>query len=182
MGKYIIAGNWKMNKLPSETYDYIKEVIDATKGSECEVVCCTPFVCLPQAVEAAKGSHVKIGAENLHFEDKGAFTGEVSAEMLKDLGVDYVIMGHSERREYNNETDETVNAKMLQVLKNDMTPIVCVGETLEQYEAGTTKDVVKTQVVAAYKDVCPKCASRSVIAYEPVWALSLIHISEPTRH
>ena len=91
MGKYIIAGNWKMNKLPSETYDYIKEVIDATKGSECEVVCCTPFVCLPQAVEAAKGSHVKIGAENLHFEDKGAFTGEVSAEMLKDLGVDYVI-------------------------------------------------------------------------------------------
>ena len=171
MGKYIIAGNWKMNKLPSETYDYIKEVIDATKGSECEVVCCTPFVCLPQAVEAAKGSHVKIGAENLHFEDKGAFTGEVSAEMLKDLGVDYVIMGHSERREYNNETDETVNAKMLQVLKNDMTPIVCVGETLEQYEAGTTKDVVKTQVVAAYKDVCPKCAARSVIAYEPVWAI-----------
>ena len=171
MGKYIIAGNWKMNKLPSETYDYIKEVIDATKGSECEVVCCTPFVCLPQAVEAAKGSHVKIGAENLHFEDKGAFTGEVSAEMLKDLGVDYVIMGHSEKREYNNETDETVNAKMLQVLKNDMTPIVCVGETLEQYEAGTTKDVVKTQVVAAYKDVCPKCAARSVIAYEPVWAI-----------
>ena len=93
MGKYIIAGNWKMNKLPSETYDYIKEVIDATKGSECEVVCCTPFVCLPQAVEAAKGSHVKIGAENLHFEDKGAFTGEVSAEMLKDLGVDYVHNG-----------------------------------------------------------------------------------------
>ena len=171
MGKYIIAGNWKMNKLPSETYDYIKEVIDATKGSECEVVCCTPFVCLPQAVEAAKGSHVKIGAENLHFEDKGAFTGEVSAEMLKDLGVDYVIMGHSERREYNNETDETVNAKMLQVLKNDMTPIVCVGETLEEYEAGTTKDVVKTQTVAAFKDVCPKCAGRTVIAYEPVWAI-----------
>ena len=171
MGKYIIAGNWKMNKLPSETYDYIKEVIEATKGSECEVVCCTPFVCLPQAVEAAKGSHVKIGAENLHFEDKGAFTGEVSAEMLKDLGVDYVIMGHSERRVYNNETDETVNAKMLQVLKNDMTPIVCVGETLEEYEAGTTKDVVKTQTVAAFKDVCPKCAGRTVIAYEPVWAI-----------
>lgn len=120
MGKYIIAGNWKMNKLPSETYDYIKEVIDATKGSECEVVCCTPFVCLPQAVEAAKGSHVKIGAENLHFEDKGAFTGEVSAEMLKDLGVDYVIMGHSERREYNNETDETVNLKAKKALEKGL--------------------------------------------------------------
>ena len=124
MGKYIIAGNWKMNKLPSETYDYIKEVIDSTKGSECEVVCCTPFVCLPQAVEAAKGSHVKIGAENLHFEDKGAFTGEVSAEMLKDLGVDYVIMGHSERREYNNETDETVNLKAKKALEKGITEVV----------------------------------------------------------
>ena len=130
MGKYIIAGNWKMNKLPSETYDYIKEVIDATKGSECEVVCCTPFVCLPQAVEAAKGSHVKIGAENLHFEDKGAFTGEVSAEMLKDLGVDYVIMGHSERREYNNETDETVNLKAKKSLEKGLIPTFAAVKVL----------------------------------------------------
>ena len=145
MGKYIIAGNWKMNKLPSETYDYIKEVIDATKGSECEVVCCTPFVCLPQAVEAAKGSHVKIGAENLHFEDKGAFTGEVSAEMLKDLGVDYVIMGHSERREYNNETDETVNLKAKKALEKGLIPIVCCGESLEQREAGITMDWIAIQ-------------------------------------
>ena len=146
MGKYIIAGNWKMNKLPSETYDYIKEVIDATKGSECEVVCCTPFVCLPQAVEAAKGSHVKIGAENLHFEDKGAFTGEVSAEMLKDLGVDYVIMGHSERREYNNETDETVNLKAKKALEKGLIPIVCCGESLEQREAGITMDWIAIQI------------------------------------
>ena len=112
MGKYVIAGNWKMNKLPSETYDYIKEVVEATKGAECEVVCCTPYVCLSEAVKAAEGTHVSIGAENLHFEDKGAFTGEVSADMLVDLGVKYVIMGHSERREYNNETDETVNLRL----------------------------------------------------------------------
>ena len=116
-------------------------------------------------------SNLNIAAENMHFKDSGAYTGEVSVEMLKEIGVEWVILGHSERRQYFGETDETVNAKMLQVLKNDMTPIVCVGETLEQYEAGTTKDVVKTQVVAAYKDVCPKCASRSVIAYEPVWAI-----------
>lgn len=153
MGKYIIAGNWKMNKLPSETYDYIKEVIDATKGSECEVVCCTPFVCLPQAVEAAKGSHVKIGAENLHFEDKGAFTGEVSAEMLKDLGVDYVIMGHSERREYNNETDETVNLKAKKSLEKGLIPIVCCGESLEQREAGITMDWIAIQIKKAFAGI-----------------------------
>lgn len=153
MGKYIIAGNWKMNKLPSETYDYIKEVIDATKGSECEVVCCTPFVCLPQAVEAAKGSHVKIGAENIHFEDKGAFTGEVSAEMLKDLGVDYVIMGHSERREYNNETDETVNLKAKKALEKGLIPIVCCGESLEQREAGITMDWIAIQIKKAFAGI-----------------------------
>ena len=179
MGKYIIAGNWKMNKLPSETYDYIKEVIDATKGSECEVVCCTPFVCLPQAVEAAKGSHVKIGAENLHFEDKGAFTGEVSAEMLKDLGVDYVIMGHSERREYNNETDETVNLKAKKALEKGLIPIVCCGESLEQREAGITMDWIAIQIKKAFAGISADDAKKVVVAYEPIWAigtLSLIHI------
>ena len=140
MGKYIVAGNWKMNKLPSETYDYVKAVAEATKGAGCEVVCCTPYVCLANAVEAAKGTHVKIGAENLHFEDKGAFTGEVSADMLKDLGVDYVIIGHSERRQYNAETDETVNLKTKKALEKGLIPIVCVGESLEQREAGITMD------------------------------------------
>ena len=171
MGKYIIAGNWKMNKLPSETYDYIKEVIDATKGSECEVVCCTPFVCLPQAVEAAKGSHVKIGAENLHFEDKGAFTGEVSAEMLKDLGVDYVIMGHSERREYNNETDETVNLKAKKSLEKGLIPIVCCGESLEQREAGITMDWIAIQIKKAFAGISADDAKKVVVAYEPIWAI-----------
>ena len=130
MGKYVIAGNWKMNKLPSETCAYVKEVAEATKGAVCEVVCCTPYVCLAEAVKGAEGTHVKIGAENLHFENSGAFTGEVSADMLKDLGVEYVIIGHSERRQYFAETDETVNLKVKKALEKDLIPILCVGESL----------------------------------------------------
>ena len=171
MGKYIIAGNWKMNKLPSETYDYVKEVVAATEGSNCEVVCCTPYVCLSKAVEAAKGTHVKIGAENLHFEDKGAFTGEVSADMLKDLGVEYVIIGHSERREYNNETDETVNLKTKKALEKGLIPIVCVGESLEQREAGITMDLIAIQIKKAFAGIEAEDAKKVVIAYEPIWAI-----------
>ena len=171
MGKYIIAGNWKMNKLPSETYDYIKEVAEATKGSNCEVVCCTPYVCLSQAVEAAKGTHVKIGAENLHFEDKGAFTGEVSADMLNDLGVEYVIIGHSERREYFSETDETVNLKTKKALAKGLIPIVCVGESLEQREAGITMDLIAIQIKKAFAGIEAEDAKKVVIAYEPIWAI-----------
>ena len=171
MGKYIIAGNWKMNKLPSQTYDFIKEVAEATKGAGCEVVCCTPYVCLPQAVEAAKGTHVKIGAENLHFEDKGAFTGEVSADMLVDLGVEYVIMGHSERREYNNETDETVNLKAKKALQKGLIPIVCCGESLEQREAGITMDWIAIQIKKAFAGISADDAKKVVIAYEPIWAI-----------
>ncbi len=171
MGKYVIAGNWKMNKLPSETYDYVKEVIEATKGAECEVVCCTPYVCLSEAVRAAEGSHVKIGAENLHFEDKGAFTGEVSADMLVDLGVKYVIMGHSERREYNNETDETVNLKAKKALEKGLIPIVCCGESLEQREAGITMDWIAIQIKKAFAGICACDAKKVVVAYEPIWAI-----------
>lgn len=171
MGKYIIAGNWKMNKLPSETYDYVKEVAAATAGSECEVVCCTPYVCLAPAVEAAKGTHVKIGAENLHFEDKGAFTGEVSADMLVDLGVQYVIMGHSERREYNNETDETVNLKAKKALSKGLIPIVCCGESLEQREAGITMDWIAIQIKKAFAGISAEDAKKVVVAYEPIWAI-----------
>lgn len=171
MGKYVIAGNWKMNKLPSETYDYVKEVVEATKGSECEVVCCTPYVCLSQAVEAAKGTHVKIGAENLHFEDKGAFTGEVSADMLVDLGVEYVIMGHSERREYNNETDETVNLKAKKALSKGLIPIVCCGESLEQREAGITMDWIAIQIKKAFASINADDAKKVIVAYEPIWAI-----------
>ncbi len=171
MGKYIIAGNWKMNKLPSETYDFVKEVVEATKGSACEVVCCTPYVCLSEAIRAAKDTHVKIGAENLHFEDKGAFTGEVSADMLVDLGVEYVIMGHSERREYNNETDETVNLKAIKALEKGLIPIVCCGESLEQREAGITMDWISIQIKKAFSNISAADAKKVVIAYEPIWAI-----------
>ena len=171
MGKYIIAGNWKMNKLPSETYDYVKEVVAATEGATCEVVCCTPYVNLSKAVEAAKGTHVKIGAENLHFEDKGAFTGEVSADMLKDLGVDYVIIGHSERREYFAETDATVNKKVLKAFEHGITPIICCGETLTQREQGVTIDFVRQQIKIAFQNVTAEQAKAAVIAYEPIWAI-----------
>ncbi len=171
MGKYIVAGNWKMNKLPSETYDFVKEIAAATEGSTCDVVCCTPYVCLAQAVEAAKGTHVKIGAENLHFEDSGAFTGEVSADMLKDLGVDYVIIGHSERRQYNNETDETVNLKTKKALAKGLIPIVCVGESLEEREAGITMDLIAIQIKKAFAGIEAADAKNVVIAYEPIWAI-----------
>ncbi|MBR0366696.1 MAG: triose-phosphate isomerase [Clostridia bacterium] len=171
MGKYIIAGNWKMNKLPSETYDFVKEVAEATKGAECEVVCCTPYVCLAPAVEAAKGTHVKIGAENMHYEEKGAYTGEVSAKMLKDLGVEYVIMGHSERREYNNETDEGVNLKAKKALATGLVPIICCGESLEQREAGITMDWIAIQIKKALAGMSAEDVKKVVIAYEPIWAI-----------
>lgn len=171
MGKYIIAGNWKMNKLPSETFEFVKSVAEATKGSECEVVCCTPYVCLSEAVKAAEGTHVKIGAENLHFEDKGAFTGEVSADMLCDMGVDYVIIGHSERRQYFAETDETVNLKTKKALAKGLIPIVCVGESLEQREAGITMDVISIQIKKAFAGIEAADAKKVVIAYEPIWAI-----------
>ncbi len=171
MRKNLIAGNWKMNKLPSETGAFVKEVIAATNGALCDVVVCTPYVCLPMAVEAAKGSHVKVGAENLHFEDKGAFTGEVSADMLVDLGVEYVIIGHSERRQYFAETDETVNKKTIKALEKGLKPIVCVGESLEERETGVTMEVIGKQVKLAYQNISADDAKKVIIAYEPIWAI-----------
>ena len=168
MRKPIIVGNWKMNKTIAETNAFV-EAVDSSVTDTADWGIATPYLSLQSA--KAKAKKLLIAAENCHFKDNGAYTGEVSVEMLKEIGIEWVILGHSERRQYFGETDETVNAKMLQVLKNDLTPIVCVGETLEEYEAGTTKDVVKTQTVAAFKDVCPNCASRVVIAYEPVWAI-----------
>ena len=171
MGKYIIAGNWKMNKLPSETYDFVKEIAENNKDAQCEVVCCTPYVCLKDALDAAKGTNVKIGAENLHFEDKGAFTGEVSADMLLDLGVEYVIIGHSERRQYFAETDETVNLKTKKALEKGLIPIVCVGESLEEREAGVTMDLIGYQVKKAFLGIEANDAKKVVVAYEPIWAI-----------
>ena len=167
----VIAGNWKMNKLPSETFNFIKEVESATNGATCTVVCCTPYVCLTEAVKAAEGTHVKIGAENLHFEDKGAFTGEVSADMLKDMGVEYVIIGHSERRQYFAETDETVNLKTKKALEKGLIPIVCVGESLEDREAGITMDLISIQIRKAFAGIKAEDAKKVIIAYEPIWAI-----------
>ena len=171
MGKYIIAGNWKMNKLPSETYDFVKEVAEKVKDASCEVVCCTPYVNLAEAIRAAKGTNVKIGAENLHFKDSGAYTGEVSADMLLDLGVEYVIIGHSERREYFAETDETVNLKTIKALEKGLIPIVCVGESLEQRKSGVTMSLITDQVTKAFANISAEDAKKVVIAYEPIWAI-----------
>ena len=167
----VIAGNWKMNKLPSETFDFIKEIENLSKSASCKVVCCTPYVCLTEAVKAAEGTHVKIGAENLHFEDKGAYTGEVSADMLKDIGVEYVIIGHSERRQYFAETDETVNLKTKKALEKGLIPIVCVGESLEDREAGITMDLISIQIKKAFAGISSDDAKKVIIAYEPIWAI-----------
>lgn len=156
-----------MNKTIAETKAFVAAV-DGKISDKADWGIATPYLDL-QAAKAAK--NLIVAAENCHFKDNGAYTGEVSVDMLKEIGVEWVILGHSERRQYFGETDETVNAKMIQVLSHDMTPIVCVGESLEQYEAGKTKDVVKTQVVAAFKDVRECCAERVVIAYEPIWAI-----------
>lgn len=168
MRKPIIVGNWKMNKTIAETTAFVKAV-DAKVSATADWGIATPYLALQTAKAEAK--KLLVAAENCHFEESGAFTGEISVDMLKEIQVEWVILGHSERRQYFAETDETVNKKTLQVLKNDMTPIVCVGETLEEYEAGTTKEVCKKQTVGAFKDVCPACMERVVIAYEPVWAI-----------
>ena len=167
----IIAGNWKMNKTPKETVQLIQEMKGAITTPNCEVVLCVPAVCLPSAIEAAKGSAIKIGAQNVHFEKSGAFTGEISCEMLLDLGITYVIIGHSERRQYFGETDITVNQRTLAALNAGLKPIVCVGETLEQRELGITKELVSMQTKIALHGVTSAQMGQVILAYEPVWAI-----------
>lgn len=171
MRRKIVAGNWKMNKTPSEAIDFIKELVPLVKSDDVDVVFCVPYVVLPIAVELVKDTNVKIGAQNMHFEESGAYTGEISPKMLTDLGVDYVIIGHSERREYFNETDETVNKKVLKAFEHNLTPIVCCGESLQQREQGVTIDFVRTQIKIAFQNVTADHAKKAVIAYEPIWAI-----------
>ena len=168
MRKPIIVGNWKMNKTIAETVAFIEAVDQEVKDSATWGIA-VPYLALQEAKKQAK--NLIVSAENLHFKDNGAYTGEVSAEMLKEIGIEWVIIGHSERRQYFGETDETVNLKVLQAIKNDITPIVCVGETLEQFEANTTEEVVSSQTNKAFQNCCPKCMEKVVIAYEPVWAI-----------
>ena len=171
MRKPIIAGNWKMHKTIAEALEFVNEVKDRVNNDKVEAVICAPFTLLKDLKQATKGTNIKIGAQNMHFEEKGAFTGEISPLMLKELDMDYVVIGHSERREYFNETDETVNKKVLKALEVGIDPILCVGETLEEREAGNTKDVCKVQVEKALENVSKEDLAKVVIAYEPVWAI-----------
>ncbi len=168
----IIAGNWKMNMNPEQTAEFVKAVKDKLpKATEVESVIAAPAVDLPALLENAKGSELKVAAENCYFEDEGAFTGETSPKVLKEMGVDYVIIGHSERRDYFHETDEDINKKAHAIFNNGMTPIVCCGESLETREAGKAEVWVEAQVKAALKDLTAEQVSNLVIAYEPIWAI-----------
>ncbi len=171
MRKPIIAGNWKMHKTIAEALEFVNEVKDRVNNDKVEAVICAPFTLLKDLKQATKGTNIKIGAQNMHFEEKGAFTGEISPLMLKELDMDYVVIGHSERRQYFNETYETVNKKVLKALEVGIDPILCVGETLEEREAGNTKDVCKVQVEKALENVSKEDLAKVVIAYEPVWAI-----------
>ena len=171
MRKRLVAGNWKMNKTPSETRAFIKELAPLVKEAKCDVVLCVPAVDLIPAVEAAKGSRIKIGAQNMHFEEKGAFTGELSASMLTDAGAKYVILGHSERREMFAETNEGVNKKALKAIEHGLIPIICCGETLTQREQGITVDHIRQQIRIAYLGIPKEAVKNTVIAYEPIWAI-----------
>lgn len=172
MRKPIIAGNWKMHKVLSEATSFVDEVKGLIPSSQVvDSVVCAPSLFLAQLVLSTKGTEVKIGAQNMHFEESGAFTGEVSPVALKDVGVSYVIIGHSERREMFAETDETVNKKTLAAFQHGLTPIVCCGETLEQREAGQTNEIVGSQIQRALTGLTEEQARNVVIAYEPIWAI-----------
>ncbi len=169
--KPIIAGNWKMNNTIAETKALVSELIPLVKDAKCDVVICTPYTDLATAVEMTKGTNIEVGAENVHWADKGAFTGEISAKMLVELGVKYVIIGHSERRQYFGETDETVNKRTKAALAAGLKPIVCVGETLDEREAGKVEEVLVRQVKGAFDGIEKEELENIVIAYEPVWAI-----------
>lgn len=169
--KKIIAGNWKMNMTPSEAVALVNELKPLVVNDEVDVVFCVPAIDIIPAMEAAKGTNIQIGAENMYFEEKGAYTGEVSPNMLNDAGVKYVIIGHSERREYFAETNETVNKKVLKAFEHGITPIICCGESLTQREQGITIDWIRQQIKIAFLNVTADQAKTAVIAYEPIWAI-----------
>lgn len=171
MRRKVIAGNWKMNMLPNEAMNFIQSLEQKVKGTEHEVVLCVPYTDIFYSVMNAQETNIKIGAQNMHWEEKGAYTGEVSAEMLKSVGVEYVIIGHSERRQYFAETDETVNKKLKKALTVGLKPIVCVGETLEQREQGITMQVITSQTEKALEGLNAEDVEKVIIAYEPIWAI-----------
>lgn len=171
MRKKIIAGNWKMNKTPSEAVALVNELKPLVANDEADVVFCVPAIDIIPVMDAVKGTNIQVGAENMYYEESGAYTGEISPAMLTDVGVKYVIIGHSERREYFAETDETVNKKVLKAFEHGLTPIVCCGETLTQREQGITIDWIRQQIKVAFLNVTSEQAKKAVIAYEPIWAI-----------
>ena len=171
MRRKVIAGNWKMNMFPNEAIAYIQEFAPLVEKSDAEVILCVPYTDLFYCLLNAQGTNIKIGAQNMHFAESGAYTGEVSGKMLKSIGVEYVIIGHSERREYFAETDETVNKKIKAAFENGLKPIVCVGEKLEQREAGITDEIITKQTELALEGLTPEQVKNTIIAYEPIWAI-----------
>ena len=167
----IVAGNWKMNKTPSEAVALVKELIPVVKSDDVDVVFCVPAIDLIPVMEATKGTNIEVGAENMYFEESGAYTGEIAPNMLTDIGVKYVVVGHSERREYFAETNETVNKKVIKAFEHGITPIVCCGESLAQREQGITLDWIRQQIKVAFLNVTADQAKTAVIAYEPIWAI-----------
>lgn len=171
MRKPIIAGNWKMNKTPSEARELVSALAPLVEDAACDVVVCTPAVCFAAVSEAIRGTKIKLGAQNMHWKESGAYTGELSAAMLKECGCEYVILGHSERRQYFGETDATVNLRTLAAVKAGLTPIICVGEKKEEREAGYTNALVSYQTLIALAGLTAEQVAKVVIAYEPVWAI-----------
>ena len=171
MRKKIIAGNWKMNKTPSEAKALVEAIAAKVAYAACDVVVCPTAICIPSAVSAAEGTNIAVGAQNVHFKESGAYTGELAGNMLKEAGVEYVIIGHSERRQYFGETDETVNLRTKAAIAAGLKPIVCVGESLTEREQGIMDDTVRRQTKIAFLDIDAADAKDVVIAYEPVWAI-----------
>ena len=171
MRRKVIAGNWKMNMLPGEAIEFITELEPLVKDTKNEVILCVPYTDLFYALLTAQNTNIKIGAQNMHFEEKGAYTGEVSGKMLKSINVEYVIIGHSERRQYFNETDETVNKKVKSAFEHGLNPIVCVGETLEQRESGKAEEIITMQAQKALDGLKEEQVKNTIIAYEPIWAI-----------
>ena len=171
MKRKVIAGNWKMNMLPGEAIEFINQLTPLVKDTKNEVILCVPYTDLFYALLTAQNTNIKIGAQNMHFEESGAYTGEVSGKMLKSINVEYVIIGHSERRQYFAETDETVNKKVKAAFKYGLKPIVCVGETLEQREAGKAVDIITKQTELALEGLTNEQVENTIIAYEPIWAI-----------
>ena len=171
MRRKIVAGNWKMNMLPNEAMSFINELEPYAKSAKCEIILCVPYTDLFYSLLTAQNTNIKIGAQNMHWEETGAYTGEIAPNMLKCINVEYVIIGHSERRQYFAETDETVNKKIKSALKHELNPILCVGETMKQRELGLEEEVIKQQVNGALEGITKEQAEKIVIAYEPIWAI-----------